>query len=113
MRRIISPNLPASNEFSVQIVPPEVRERLPKRKIVRSLAQVLYPAPLSALRALGPYGPRFTSRARPDIVAKFRHFLDDPEVFSTYMYHCNAQHPSGEMAFSVRQELSFFLGDYF
>jgi len=57
-----------------------------------------YVRPLSVLRLFGPLGPWLLFKLRPDLLRKF-----GPEVsartVSDYLYHCNAQPPSGEVAF--------------
>ncbi|XP_066288463.1 (Lyso)-N-acylphosphatidylethanolamine lipase-like isoform X3 [Branchiostoma lanceolatum] len=58
--------------------------------------------PLAAVRAAGPWGPGLVQRFRPDLQAKFSEVFDDDTIFS-YLYHCNAQSPSGEAAFSYMQ----------
>ncbi|XP_038076232.1 (Lyso)-N-acylphosphatidylethanolamine lipase-like [Patiria miniata] len=54
--------------------------------------------PLSSIRAAGPLGPRLLKRVRGDLDKKFK-TLFDGDLISNYIYHCNAQQPSGEMAF--------------
>eukprot|EP00731_Ephydatia_muelleri_P025949 Em0018g49a len=49
--------------------------------------------PLSPIRAVGPFGPSLMARIRPDLTNIFG------EPFMNYVYHCNAQEPSGETAF--------------
>lgn len=57
-------------------------------------------APLAIIRATGPCGPRLVQRFRGDLREKFRPILqDDCPAFLDYIYHCNAQTPSGELAF--------------
>ncbi|XP_046843579.1 1-acylglycerol-3-phosphate O-acyltransferase ABHD5-like isoform X2 [Xenia sp. Carnegie-2017] len=53
--------------------------------------------PFSCLRLAGPLGPRLVHRFRPDLEEKFSEQFDDDTILN-YVYHCNAQHPSGEMA---------------
>jgi len=60
--------------------------------------------PLTAVRAAGPYGPYLVQRFRKDIELKFTHILPDTSIVSQYMYHLNAQHPSGEVAFGFLNE---------
>jgi len=59
--------------------------------------------PLAVVRILGPWGERAITRVRPDISRKFRGMFPSEEenmrVVPGYMYHCNAQTPSGESAF--------------
>ena len=57
----------------------------------------------SGPRILGPWGQRTITRVRPDISHKFLGMFPSEEenmrVVPGYMYHCNAQAPSGESAF--------------
>jgi len=56
--------------------------------------------PLAALRVAGPWGPTLISKFRPDLRKKYEGIFgeDDTRVME-YIYHCNAQSPSGETAF--------------
>jgi len=63
------------------------------------LAANVVTSPFSILRALGPVGPSLIDRFRPDLKLKFTNFISDPNIMSSYIYHCNAQNPSGESAF--------------
>ncbi|XP_070575052.1 1-acylglycerol-3-phosphate O-acyltransferase ABHD5-like [Ptychodera flava] len=56
---------------------------------------------LAGLRAAGPLGPRLVQKIRPDFQSKFALFDDD--TIYNYIYHCNAQTPSGEAAFKGMQ----------
>ncbi|XP_060572020.1 (Lyso)-N-acylphosphatidylethanolamine lipase-like isoform X2 [Ruditapes philippinarum] len=68
---------------------------------VRAVAKVLSPFnPLAVVRASGPWGPGLIKRFRPDLQAKFSHLFDDDTILD-YIYHCNAQVPSGETAFKT------------
>jgi pimeloyl-ACP methyl ester carboxylesterase len=50
-------------------------------------------------------GPRLVRRARRDIVRKFSGFIDEAEsIIPHYIYHCNAQNPSGERAFHAMMD---------
>jgi abhydrolase domain-containing protein 4 len=60
--------------------------------------------PLSIIRAAGPYGPGLISKYRKDIENKFKHIYADTGVVSQYIYHLNAQDPSGETAFATLNE---------
>ncbi|CAL4076318.1 unnamed protein product [Meganyctiphanes norvegica] len=56
--------------------------------------------PLAMVRAAGSYGPKMLKRTRPDIIRKYSGVVEDAEtVIPNYIYHCNAQNPSGEEAF--------------
>jgi len=63
------------------------------------LAANMVTSPFSILRALGPVGPSLIDRFRPDLKLKFSEYVTDPNIMSSYIYHCNAQAPSGESAF--------------
>ena len=92
---------------------------------VKGIAYLLQPFnPLWIVRASGPLGkkrrahslliiviimdltgPRLVQRARPDIVRKFSGFIEEAEsIIPPYIYHCNAQNPSGEGAFHAMME---------
>jgi len=68
-----------------------------KGRIARRLASVMNP--LTAIRAAGPIGPGLIALFRADLPTKFKHFIADRSLFAKYMYHINAQSPSGEIAF--------------
>lgn len=62
----------------------------------------------SGLRAAGPLGPRLINKIRPDLAKKFACRVKDVEAVPNYIYHCNAQDPSGEAAFkTVHREMGF------
>ncbi|XP_036447306.1 (Lyso)-N-acylphosphatidylethanolamine lipase-like [Colossoma macropomum] len=54
--------------------------------------------PLAVIRVAGPWGPKLISRVRPDFKKNFEELFDDDTIMD-YVYHCNAQTPSGEVAF--------------
>ncbi|XP_072357706.1 LOW QUALITY PROTEIN: (Lyso)-N-acylphosphatidylethanolamine lipase-like [Scyliorhinus torazame] len=58
---------------------------------------------LAMLRAAGPWGPSLVQRFRPDLKRKYEERFDDDTILE-YVYHCNAQTPSGETAFKVLAE---------
>nr|XP_058914717.1 (Lyso)-N-acylphosphatidylethanolamine lipase isoform X3 [Kogia breviceps] len=71
---------------------------------VKAVASVLGRSnPLAVLRVAGPWGPSLVQRFRPDFKRKFADFFDD-DTISEYIYHCNAQNPSGETAFKTMME---------
>lgn len=59
--------------------------------------------PLAVLRVAGPWGPGLVQRFRPDFKKKFAYFFED-DTISEYIYHCNAQTPSGEAGFKAMTE---------
>ncbi|GFS88123.1 1-acylglycerol-3-phosphate O-acyltransferase ABHD5 [Nephila pilipes] len=68
----------------------------------KAIAAMLRPFnPLAGLRAAGPWGPQLVQRFRPDILRKYETVVTDLSDVSNYIYHCNAQHPSGEAAFKA------------
>ncbi|XP_077982274.1 1-acylglycerol-3-phosphate O-acyltransferase ABHD5-like [Glandiceps talaboti] len=85
--------------------PEKPQESLMERRIpvwARVVGTLLKPFNiLSGLRAAGPLGPSLVQRFRPDFQKKFVLFEDDT-IFN-YIYHCNAQKPSGEVAFKAMQ----------
>uniref|UniRef100_A0A4W4H4N3 Abhydrolase domain containing 4, N-acyl phospholipase B n=1 Tax=Electrophorus electricus TaxID=8005 RepID=A0A4W4H4N3_ELEEL len=62
--------------------------------------------PLAIIRAAGPWGPGLVNRFRPDFKSRFEDLFDD-DTMTEYLYHCNAQTPSGEVGFRAMSE---FLG---
>ncbi|XP_068604642.1 (Lyso)-N-acylphosphatidylethanolamine lipase [Brachionichthys hirsutus] len=59
--------------------------------------------PLAVIRAAGPWGPGLVNRFRPDFKSKFEDLFDD-DTMTQYIYHCNAQTPSGEVGFRAMTE---------
>lgn len=55
--------------------------------------------PLGVLRAAGPLGPQLVIRFRPDLRKKFDHVIKNRDHVPQYIYHINAQIPSGEAGF--------------
>ncbi|KAM4709568.1 (Lyso)-N-acylphosphatidylethanolamine lipase [Discoglossus pictus] len=71
---------------------------------VKAIAAVLGRSnPLAVVRAAGPWGPSLVQRFRPDLKRKFEDFFEDDTILE-YIYHCNAQTPSGETAFKTMME---------
>ncbi|XP_041092811.1 (Lyso)-N-acylphosphatidylethanolamine lipase isoform X1 [Polyodon spathula] len=71
---------------------------------VKGVASVLmYFNPLAVIRAAGPWGPGLVKRFRPDFKRKFEDLFED-NTMTDYIYHCNAQIPSGEIAFRAMSE---------
>ncbi|XP_029835955.2 (Lyso)-N-acylphosphatidylethanolamine lipase isoform X1 [Ixodes scapularis] len=69
---------------------------------VRAVSTLLSPFnPLVALRVAGPWGPLLVEKIRADIGKKYEHIVQDSEAVPRYIYHCNAQFPSGESAFKA------------
>ncbi|XP_008297793.1 (Lyso)-N-acylphosphatidylethanolamine lipase [Stegastes partitus] len=59
--------------------------------------------PLAVIRAAGPWGPGLVNRFRPDFKRKFEDLFED-DTMTQYIYHCNAQTPSGEVGFRAMAE---------
>lgn len=80
--------------------PPKASERTSRFPVwVRAVGTLLDPFnPLAAIRVAGPFGPGLIKRFRPDLQDKFASLFEDDTVLD-YVYHCNAQTPSGETAF--------------
>uniref|UniRef100_A0A914XJ50 1-acylglycerol-3-phosphate O-acyltransferase ABHD5 n=1 Tax=Plectus sambesii TaxID=2011161 RepID=A0A914XJ50_9BILA len=55
--------------------------------------------PLASVRAAGPFGPTLVKRFRPDLGRRFS--SEDSGAIYDYIYHCNAQDPTGEQAFKT------------
>ncbi|KAJ8278245.1 hypothetical protein GJAV_G00085520 [Gymnothorax javanicus] len=70
-------------------------------KAVASVASMFNP--LAVIRAAGPWGPGLVNRFRPDFKRKFEDLFDD-DTMTEYIYHCNAQSPSGEVGFRAMSE---------
>ena len=77
----------------------------PRRKLpawAKTLAGVLMNFnPLWGLRASGPAGPWLVKKIRPDIMRKFEDLFGpgNTTLMAEYLFHCNAQEPTGESAF--------------
>ncbi|CAL8322715.1 unnamed protein product [Arctogadus glacialis] len=59
--------------------------------------------PLAVIRAAGPWGPGLVTRFRQDFKIKFEDLFDD-DTMTNYIYHCNAQTPSGETGYWAMME---------
>lgn len=69
---------------------------------MRTAAALLRPfSPLAILRGFGPLGPRLIPRIRPDFAVRFSTIIGDPTLLYNYIYHLNAQKPSGEVMFAA------------
>uniref|UniRef100_A0A3B3T5E1 Abhydrolase domain containing 4, N-acyl phospholipase B n=1 Tax=Paramormyrops kingsleyae TaxID=1676925 RepID=A0A3B3T5E1_9TELE len=80
-----------------------VKRQAPPRwvKALASVASLFNP--LAVIRAAGPWGPGLVNRFRPDFRRKFESLFDD-DTMTDYIYHCNAQNPSGEVGFRAMCE---------
>ncbi|XP_044747240.1 (Lyso)-N-acylphosphatidylethanolamine lipase-like isoform X2 [Coccinella septempunctata] len=58
-------------------------------------------SPLEFLRMLGKLGPWWIRQTCDDIVDNYSSVLEDRTIMSNYIYHCNAQNPTGERAFTT------------
>ncbi|XP_054462183.1 1-acylglycerol-3-phosphate O-acyltransferase ABHD5-like [Anoplopoma fimbria] len=66
---------------------------------IRAMGAAMSPFnPLAGLRLAGPLGPMLIQTIRSDFKQKYSSVFDDNTV-SDYIYHLNAQTPSGETAF--------------
>ncbi|XP_073425055.1 1-acylglycerol-3-phosphate O-acyltransferase ABHD5 isoform X1 [Dendrobates tinctorius] len=66
---------------------------------IKAVGALLSPFnPLAGLRLAGPLGLSLVQRLRPDFKKKYSSMFEDDTV-TEYIYHCNAQPPSGETAF--------------
>ncbi|KAL3044095.1 1-acylglycerol-3-phosphate O-acyltransferase ABHD5-like [Trematomus bernacchii] len=67
---------------------------------IRAMGAAMSPFnPMAGLRVAGPLGPKLVQTIRSDFKQKYSAVFDDNTV-SDYIYHLNAQSPSGETAFS-------------
>ncbi|XP_022534621.2 (Lyso)-N-acylphosphatidylethanolamine lipase isoform X2 [Astyanax mexicanus] len=78
----------------------EVKRPGPPRWVKALLPVVSLFNPLAIIRAAGPWGPGLVNRFRPDFKRKFEDLFDD-NTMTEYLYHCNAQTPSGEVGFKA------------
>ncbi|XP_043208070.1 1-acylglycerol-3-phosphate O-acyltransferase ABHD5-like isoform X1 [Amphibalanus amphitrite] len=87
--------------FSEPVSNEAYRLRIPL--IVRGVLSVVkLMNPLSVLRLGGRWGSTMIAKARPDLMKKFSGMVHSPpgtNYMANYIYHCNAQTPSGEVAF--------------
>uniref|UniRef100_A0A3Q3WND2 (Lyso)-N-acylphosphatidylethanolamine lipase n=1 Tax=Mola mola TaxID=94237 RepID=A0A3Q3WND2_MOLML len=81
----------------------EVVKRPIPRWVKTIAAMVSLFNPLAVIRAAGPWGPGLVNRFRPDFKRKFEDMFDD-DTMTQYIYHCNAQTPSGEVGFRAMSE---------
>ncbi|MEE6466184.1 hypothetical protein FKM82_006864 [Ascaphus truei] len=78
---------------------PDNAEERPIPIWIKAVGAMLSPFnPLAGLRLAGPLGLSLVQRLRPDFKKKYSSMFDDDTV-TEYIYHCNAQTPSGETAF--------------
>lgn len=70
---------------------------------VKALRVILQPFnPLAAVRGAGPWGPSLVKKFRPDFQRRYSKVFDEDDTsVSDYIYHLNAQSPSGEAAFKT------------
>ncbi|XP_028283272.1 (Lyso)-N-acylphosphatidylethanolamine lipase isoform X2 [Parambassis ranga] len=80
-----------------------VKRPSPPRWVKAIAAIVSLFNPLAVIRAAGPWGPGLVNRFRPDFKRKFEDLFDD-NTMTQYIYHCNAQTPSGEVGFRAMSE---------
>uniref|UniRef100_A0A3Q2Y6Y7 (Lyso)-N-acylphosphatidylethanolamine lipase n=1 Tax=Hippocampus comes TaxID=109280 RepID=A0A3Q2Y6Y7_HIPCM len=80
-----------------------VKRPSPPRWVKAIVSVVSLFNPLAVIRAAGPWGPGLVNRFRPDFKRKFEDLFDD-DTMTQYIYHCNAQPPSGEVGFRAMSE---------
>lgn len=68
-----------------------------------AVAMLRFFNPLAVLRVAGPWGPGLVSRFRQDFKSKFEDLFED-DTMTQYIYHCNAQTPSGEVGYWAMME---------
>lgn len=68
--------------------------------VEKILAVASFFNPLAIIRVAGPLGPKTISRVRPDFKKNFEELFEDDTIME-YIYHCNAQTPSGEVGFKA------------
>lgn len=61
---------------------------------------------LASVRAAGPAGPYLMQHFRSDLLRKYCKFVENPQCILDYIYHCNVQNPSGEVAFKAMTDKS-------
>ncbi|CAF2358577.1 unnamed protein product [Rotaria sp. Silwood2] len=72
---------------------------------LRSFSAVMMKiSPLAGLRVAGPFGIHIMKYFRPDLRVKFEKLFNDDRILE-YLYHCNAQVPTGEQAFRTISDL--------
>jgi len=83
--------------------PPPGEENFEIPRWAKVVAAIISPFnPLAAVRVAGPWGPSLISKFRPDLQRKFHSvFGEEDERVTNYIYHLNAQYPSGESAFKA------------
>ncbi|XP_040289360.1 1-acylglycerol-3-phosphate O-acyltransferase ABHD5 isoform X2 [Bufo bufo] len=79
--------------------PDNMDEERPIPVWIKAVGALLSPFnPLAGLRLAGPLGLSLVQKLRPDFKKKYASMFEDDTV-TEYIYHCNAQSPSGETAF--------------
>eukprot|EP01130_Rhizamoeba_saxonica_P004078 TRINITY_DN1678_c0_g1_i2.p1 TRINITY_DN1678_c0_g1~~TRINITY_DN1678_c0_g1_i2.p1 ORF type:complete len:184 (-),score=29.49 TRINITY_DN1678_c0_g1_i2:67-618(-) len=74
-----------------------------KWRVIKSASNFIE-SPFSILRFAGPWGPSLLKRFRGDLGLKFDNYTQANSGAMHYIYHSNAQQPSGESAFSSLQQ---------
>jgi pimeloyl-ACP methyl ester carboxylesterase len=101
VRHLVLVNPWGFQEYRQRAVPSSGDEdrSLPTPLWVQTLAFALQPFnPFSILRVAGSWGPTLVARFKPDLIKRFSHMFTD-DTIAQYIYHWNAQTPSGEVAF--------------
>jgi len=91
-----------ADPWGFQDKPTDHQQQRPIPLWAKAVITLLQPFnPLAGLRAAGPLGPKLVDKMRPDLKRKFSILIEDEGLLAipNYIYHCNAQSPSGETAF--------------
>lgn len=94
---------PEGESQGVQGQGSEVKRPGPPRWVKAAASVLSLFNPLAVIRAAGPWGPGLVNRFRPDFKRKFEDLFND-DTMTEYIYHCNAQTPSGEVGFRAMTE---------
>lgn len=88
-----------ADPWGFQEKPPDWEKNVSIPAWIKFMATVLEPFnPFAGLRFAGPLGPSVLRRLRPDLQQTYSSLFPDDTILN-YIYHCNAQTPSGEIGF--------------
>ncbi|VDD90273.1 unnamed protein product [Enterobius vermicularis] len=67
---------------------------------IKTMASAIGAAnPLAVVRCAGPYGIEVLRKLYPNLGPRF--LKENPNAFYEYLYHCNVQNPTGEVAYTT------------